>query len=109
MAYLEGPRTFLSEKQYLGCEPEICESVEIATPLGDETSDNLSAEELAVISEVVPASTHPSGESAGDCFLTCLHFTNCNNPEVCCYKAQVPLSKLKGLVDEWDAKDVTDF
>ncbi len=28
---------------------------------------------------------------------------------MCCMKAQVPLSKLKGLVDEWDIPDVTDF
>jgi hypothetical protein len=108
MAYLESPRTFLTEKQYLGCEAEPCDAVEVAENSNENAIDNFTCEELELVSEVVPA-TPFSGGQAGDHFPSCLHFTECNEPDLCCFKAQVPLSKLKGLVDEWDVKDVTDF
>jgi hypothetical protein len=40
--------------------------------------------------------------------LKCYHFESCASPESC-YKALIPLSKLKGLVDQNDIPDVTDF
>jgi len=40
--------------------------------------------------------------------LKCYHFEDCATP-VACYKALIPLSKLKGLVDQNDVADVTDF
>jgi hypothetical protein len=40
--------------------------------------------------------------------LRCYHFEECASPEAC-YKALIPLSKLKGLVDQNDIPDVTDF
>jgi hypothetical protein len=40
--------------------------------------------------------------------LKCYHFSSCAKPEAC-YKALIPLSKLKGLVDQNDVPDVTDF
>jgi hypothetical protein len=40
--------------------------------------------------------------------LKCYHFSSCARPEAC-YKALIPLSKLKGLVDQNDVPDVTDF
>jgi hypothetical protein len=43
-------------------------------------------------------------ENHDDCF----HAKDCESPHFC-YKALIPLSKLKGLVDEMDIPDVTDF
>ncbi len=40
--------------------------------------------------------------------LRCYHFEECASPEAC-YKALIPLSKLKWLVDQNDIPDVTDF
>jgi hypothetical protein len=40
--------------------------------------------------------------------LKCYHFEECAIPDSC-YKALIPLSKLKGLVDQNDVPDVTDF
>jgi Pao retrotransposon peptidase/Integrase zinc binding domain len=40
--------------------------------------------------------------------INCYHASDCETPHSC-YKALIPLSKLKGLVDEMDIPDVTDF
>ncbi len=108
MAYLESPRTFLTEKQYTGCERDPCEAIEPAVSPSKPDRDKFTTEELELVSEVVPAAPPREG-SAEDHFPTCLHFLECSEPDICCFKAQVPLSKLKGLVDEWDVRDVTDF
>jgi hypothetical protein len=40
--------------------------------------------------------------------IDCYHSSRCDVPHSC-YKALIPLSKLKGLMDEMDVQDVTDF
>jgi hypothetical protein len=94
MAYLESPRTFLTERQYLGCEAEAYESVEAAESMSEDAKEGFTLEELELVSEVVPAAS-PQGEQVGEHFPTCLHFTECSEPDICCFKAQVPLSKLQ--------------
>jgi hypothetical protein len=78
MAYLESPRTFLTEKQYTGCERDACEAIESAVSPSEPDCDKFTTEELELVSEVVPTAP-PSEGSSEDHFPTCLHFLECND------------------------------
>jgi hypothetical protein len=91
MAYLEGPRTFLTERQYTGCERDACEAVVPAETPPNPNDDKFLTEELELVTEVVPV-VPSQGGSAGNYFPTCLHFSECNGPDICCFKPSVPCS-----------------
>ncbi len=91
MAYLESPRTFLTEKQYTGCERDACEAIEPAVSPSEPGCDKFTTEELELVSEVVPTAPPREGSSE-DHFPTCLHFLECNEPDISCFKPSVPCS-----------------
>jgi hypothetical protein len=91
MAYLEGPRTFLTERQYTGCERDVCEAV-VPDEISPNTNDDkFVTEKLELVTEVVPVAPSQGG-SAGDYSPTCLHFSECNEPNICCFKPSVSCS-----------------
>jgi hypothetical protein len=49
-----------------------------------------------------------SAQNSAQNHSSCHHSEKCDQPHYC-YKALIPLSKLKGLMDEMDISDVTDF
>jgi hypothetical protein len=53
-------------------------------------------------------STTPDSIQSPNPHVDCYHADDCESPHYC-YKSLIPLSKLKGLVDEMDIPDVTDF
>jgi hypothetical protein len=106
-AYLRGPRTFLSEEQYLGhksCEAELAVATTFTVSTEAE-EESFTQEEQELANEVCPPPD--SGEGTADPFPAYLCCNKCDNIALCCMKAQPPLSELKELVDERDLPDET--
>jgi hypothetical protein len=75
-AYLRGPRTFLSEEQYLGHKPWDAE-LAVATTFtvsSEAEEESFTPEEQELVDEVCPPPD--SGEGAADIFPACLHFND---------------------------------
>ena len=121
-AYLHGPRTqvseLLAEESVFECKeykPEVVISDDMWR-LADEVDPSARAFATTEESDFVLSDSQKIGCSADRALATtdttalpsCHHFEKCRD-SASCYKALIPLSKLKGLVDEWDIKDVTDF
>jgi hypothetical protein len=99
-AYLHGPRTLVAESP----DEEIADQFECRL---DQEEESFEKAEHELLNEIEPAARSDAGPES-DSLPSCYHFDKCVN-SASCYKALVPLSKLKGLVDEWDISDVTDF
>ncbi|MFN9910905.1 MAG: hypothetical protein ACK56F_33175, partial [bacterium] len=122
-AYLNSPRTFLedrpgtddSEDATFG-EIEVLEDSTVSEhALGDDDLelrrdlDRIIASGSTTSDEYMDPDLIGAEKSDSElAILRCYHFEECASPEAC-YKALIPLSKLKGLVDQNDIPDVTDF
>jgi hypothetical protein len=121
-AYMKGPRTFLT-----GPDLSDEDAADLDPPLGVmESLPSLEPDLLVkqLSAEVCPCDQPPATvpeavfvtDSEGDVPVQftdddlpdCVHFTQCATP-ASCYKALIPLAKLKGLIDEMDVGDLTDF
>jgi hypothetical protein len=122
-AYLNAPRTFMEDCPRVDSDETVTfEEVEVFRDsmvqkhsLGDEDSelrkdlDRIVASGSAALGEYLDPDLIGSEESDSElAILRCYHFEECVSPEAC-YKALIPLSMLKGLVDQNDIPDVTDF
>ncbi len=122
-AFLNAPRTFMEDRPRAESDETVTfEEVEVFEDsmvrkhsLGDEgfelrkDLDQIVASGSAGPDEYLDPDVIGSEKSDSElAILRCYHFEECASPEAC-YKALIPLSKLKGLVDQNDIPDVTDF
>ncbi len=122
-AYLNSPRTFMEDRTGADDNEDVTfggiKALEDSTgsehALGDNDLelrrdlDRIIASGSATSDEYLEPDLIGSEKSDGElAILRCYHFEECASPEAC-YKALIPLSKLKGLVDQNDIPDVTDF
>ncbi len=122
-AYLNAPRTFVEDRPRADSdEPVTFEEAEVFGDSkvlryypGDEDCelrrdlDRIVASGSVAQDEYLDPDLIGSEKSDSElAILRCYHFEECASPEAC-YKALIPLSKLKGLVDQNDIPDVTDF
>jgi hypothetical protein len=110
-AYLRAPYTFISSSNSKALESEDFKSA-LIKDLVDElivppVSDEVEPAVEQYFSQLLPIRDLASHEQEllG---ANCSHICTCADIDNC-YKAQVPLSKLKGLVDEVDIPQVTDY
>jgi len=91
-------------------QPKPGETNNLEEKLSEIISDEDTPEVTSTVhlTEVTSEDVSPPQEETSDVHVECYHSDKCSEPHSC-YKALIPLSKLKGLMDELDVSDVTDF
>ena len=103
-AYMRSPRVFVGGFPQRCSGPIAFEEVEI---VDDSPQRDCWVEPESVVIQETATPKERDEEDEHETFK-CYHFEECASPDAC-YKALIPLAKLKGLIDQNDVPDVTDF